>query len=44
MIINIDKRERQITKSNIDVLDRMGIVKRIGCYDEGKNLIEHYEN
>ena len=40
MIINIAKRERQIMTSNMDVLDRMGVVKRIGCYDANQNLIE----
>ena len=24
----------------MDVLDRMGVVKRIGCYDANKNVIE----
>ena len=40
MIINVDTKERLISTSNMDVLDRMSIVKRIGCYDAVKDRIE----
>ena len=32
-VVNVDKIERRITTSSMDVLDRMSIVTRIGCYN-----------
>ena len=28
----------------MDVLDRIGVVKRIGCYDANKNVIEPHDD
>ena len=39
-VVNVDKIERRITTSSMDVLDRMGVEKRISCYDAIKNVIE----
>lgn len=38
-VANIDKSERQINTLNIDVLDRMGVIRRIGSYNhtDGSN-------
>ena len=40
MVVNVDKKERQIMTSNMDLIDRMGVVQRIGCYNATNNVIE----
>ena len=40
MVINVEKKERQIMTSNMDLIDRMGVVERIGCYNANNNVIE----
>ena len=40
MVIKVEKRERQIMTSNMDLIDRMGVLERIGCYNASNNVIE----
>ena len=39
-MVNVDKRGKQITTSNMDVLDRIGGLRRIGCYNPYDGSIE----
>ena len=43
MVVNVDKKKRQIMTSNLDLIDRMGVVQRIGCYNATNNTIEQQD-
>ena len=43
MVVNVDKQQRHIMTSNLDHIDRMGVVQRIGCYNSTNNVIERQD-